>query len=133
MMTPIEWARKLCSANLLYGSRVLLGSQTQQLAENALEVRPLELVQRHPDDRHREEIYELLSPKDTLSEEDVARRDLFWKGIVYYREQRWDEARAHFLLAAPEEGSDHPLEYYLRRVEQLQNGKPELEWSEVRR
>ncbi|MGV3531379.1 MAG: adenylate/guanylate cyclase domain-containing protein [Chthoniobacteraceae bacterium] len=129
---PMEWARRLCSANRHYGSRVLIGSQTHQLAEGEMEVRPLELVQRHPEDRHREEIYELLSPKDGLSEEDLARRDLFWKGIVYYRERRWEEARAHFLLAAPE-GRDQPLEYYLHRVDQLRGGDPELAWKEAQR
>ena len=67
----MEWARRLCSANRHYVSRVLIGSQTHQLAEGELEVRPLELVQRHPEDRHREEIYELLSPKNALSEEEL--------------------------------------------------------------
>ncbi len=130
---PMEWARKLCSANRLYGSRVLMGSQTQQLAEGELEVRPLELVQRHPEDRHREEIYELLSPKHALSDDAAARRDFFWKAIVYYREQRWDEARAHFLKAANPDVRDQPLEYYLHRVERLSTGQTELQWNESRR
>lgn len=123
---PVDWARRLCSANLIYGSRIIVGSLTYQLAETDVEVRPLELVQRHPNDRAREEVYELLSRKSTLSEEAAARRDLFWKGVVYLREGRYDDAFAHFQLALPSDDSDGPLDFYLRRLEQLRGGAPAL-------
>ncbi|MHA3770613.1 adenylate/guanylate cyclase domain-containing protein [Verrucomicrobiota bacterium sgz303538] len=126
---PVEWARRLCAANMIYGSRLLLGSQTYQLAEDALEVRPLELVQRHPEDRDREEIYELLARRRSLSEEDAHRRDLFWKGVVYFREQLWDEALAHFSMALRSDRPDGPVDFYIRRVEQLRIGGPTLEWN----
>ena len=128
----VDWARRLCAANVIYGSRLLLGSQTYQMAESAVEVRPLDLVQRHPEDRHREEIYELLARQHSLSEEDIQRRDLFWKGLVYYREQRLDEALAHFSLALPADNTDGPLEFYIRRIEQLQTGVPALEFDPSR-
>ena len=57
-------------------------------------MRPIELLQRSADARSREEIYELLALQNVLGEEDRVRRDIFWKGIVYYREHRWDEAAA---------------------------------------
>jgi adenylate cyclase len=125
----VEWARRLCGANVLYGSRIILGEQAFQLAEEGIEVRPLELVQRHPEDKHREEIYELLGMKKDLTEESLRRRDMFWKGIVHYRARRWDEALSHFSLAMPEEGSDGPLELYVRRIEQLRQGVSALEWN----
>ncbi len=123
----VEWARRLCAANQIYGSRVLLGSQTFQMAENAIEVRPLDLVQRYPDDRYREEIYELIAKRHHLSEEDIQRRELFWKGVVYFREQRWDDALAHFTLALPADKTDGPLEFYIRQTEQLRLSVPALE------
>lgn len=125
----VEWARRLCAANLIYGSRLLLGSQTYQLAEGAVEVRPLDLVQRHSEDRHREEIYELLAKHRHLSEEAFQRRELYWKGVVYYREQRWDDALVHFTLAQPAGKTDEPLEFYIRRIEQLRAGTPALAFS----
>jgi class 3 adenylate cyclase len=129
---PVEWARRLCAANTIYGSRILLGSATFQLAEPAVEVRPMELVQRHPQDREREEVYELLAGKNALSDLDLERRDLFWKGIVYFRERRWDDALAHFRLAWADDIQDPPLEFYLRRVEQLREGAPALDWNSAR-
>lgn len=122
----VEWARRICAANLIYGSRLLVGSQVFQLAEEAIEVRPIDLVQRHPEDRHREEIYELLARRQSLSEEDSHRRDLFWKGVVYYREQRWDESLAHFSLAAPSDRVDGAVDFYIRRIEQIRAGAPAL-------
>lgn len=123
----VEWARKLCSANLIYGSRLLIGSHTFQLTETAMEVRPLDFVHRHPNDHGHEEIYELLARKQTLSDEDLLRRDFFWKGILYFREAKYDQATEHLSLACSGDASDGPIDFYLRRIEQLRNGVPLLE------
>jgi class 3 adenylate cyclase len=128
----VEWGRRLCAANMVYGSRCVIGTQTFQLAEEKIEVRPLELVQRHAEDRDREEIYELLARRKDLSPEDIARRDLYWKGIVYYRAKKWDEALAHFSMALPPDGMDGPLELYIRRIEQLRGGVSLLDWNPAR-
>ena len=55
---PVEFARRLCSANVIYGSRTLIGAGTFLLAEDAVEVRPMELIQRYASERSREEVYE---------------------------------------------------------------------------
>ena len=128
---PVEFSRRLCRANLIYGSRILIGSNTFSDAEPAIEVRPMELIQRH-DDGSPEEIYELLAPKHIFSTEDLDRRDLFWKAVVYYREQLWDEALTLFHGARGPNGSDGPVEFYIRRIEQLRGGMPALGWSAAR-
>ena len=89
----------------------------------------MELIQRTPDETSREEVYELLALKHSLSEEELERRDLFWKGIVYYREQLWDEALNVFQSARLPEGIDGPVEFYIRRIEQLREGLPQLDWA----
>lgn len=128
---PVEFARRLCAANMIYGSRILIGSHAFAEAGGAVEVRPMELV-RTRDERVREEVYELLALKDVLSADELRRRDLFWKGIIYYREQLWEEALGHFRAALPANGFDTPLEFYIRRVEQLRAGLPQLEWQQTR-
>lgn len=128
---PVEFARRLCSANVIYGSRILIGSATFTLAAGAIEVRPMELV-RTRDERTREEVYELLALKNVLSDDDLQRRDLFWKGIIYYREQLWDDALEHFRAALTAQGVDEPLKFYIRRLEQLRAGLPALEWQNTR-
>ena len=129
---PVEFARRLCAANTIYGSRILIGAATFSQAELSIEVRPLELVQRTQDQRSREEVYELLAPRDGLSADERERRDLFWKGIVYYREQLWDEALSLFHSARSENGSDAPVEFYIRRIEQIRAGLPALDFNHTR-
>jgi class 3 adenylate cyclase len=126
---PVDFARRLCAANTVYGSRILMGSQSLELSGGAVEVRPMELV-RTRDERSREEVYELLGLRNSLPDDAMNRRDLFWKGIIYYREQLWDEALEHFRAALPAEGVDPPLEFYIRRTEQLRDGLPALEWTQ---
>ena len=128
---PVDFARRLCAANTVYGSRILVGSHTLELGAQAVEVRPMELV-RTRDERSREEVYELLGMRNSLPDDTLSRRDLFWKGIIYYREHLWDDALEHFRAALPVEGIDAPLQFYIRRTEQLRDGLPALEWSQTR-
>ena len=127
---PVEFTRRLCAANTVYGSRILIGCETFFLSESDVEVRPMELVQRFSDARSREEVYELLSLKHELSDEELQRRDLFWQAIVYYREALWDEALTIFHGIRGLNGVDGPVEFYIRRIEQLRAGLPQLEWVE---
>ena len=129
---PVEFARRLCAANTIYGSRILIGAATFAEAEPAVEVRPMELIQRNQDDRSREEVYELLSLRDMLTDEERERRDLFWKGLVYYREQLWDEALGLFHSARAANGSDGPVEFYIRRIGQIRQGLPALDFNHTR-
>jgi class 3 adenylate cyclase len=126
---PVEFARRLCAANTIYGSGILLGNGTFSLAEATVEVRPMELIQRSRENPTREEVYELLAARGELTMEEATRRDLFWKGIVFYREQKWDEALTQFKLARELFPDDGPSEFYIRRVEQLRSGVGSLEWS----
>jgi adenylate cyclase/guanylate cyclase len=128
---PVEFARRLCRANLIYGSRILMGAGTFYFAEPAIEVRPMEMIQRF-DDGSREEIYELLGMRNVLTFEELERRDLFWKGVVYYREQLWDEALGLFYSARGAKGADGPVEFYIRRIEQLRSGVAALDWNTAR-
>ena len=128
---PVEFTRRLCRANLIYGSRLLIGTSTFGFAEEAIEVRPMEIIQRY-DDGQREEIYELLALKDILSFEDLERRDLFWKGVVCYREKLWDDSLGLFYSARSSTGTDGPVEFYIRRIEQLRSGVSALDWKSAR-
>ncbi|HYR59418.1 MAG TPA: adenylate/guanylate cyclase domain-containing protein [Chthoniobacteraceae bacterium] len=128
---PVEFGRRLCRANLIYGSRILLGAGTFFFAEPAIEVRPMEMIQRY-EDGSREEIYELLGMRDVLSFDELERRDLFWKGVVFYREQLWDEALDLFYSARAPKGADGPVEFYIRRIEQMRTGLAALDWNSAR-
>ncbi len=126
---PVEFTRRLCAANTIYGSRILISAGAFAFAEEAVEVRPMELIQRFRDEPDREEVYELLGRRGTLSPREAERRDVFWKAIVLYRERRWDEALATFRECLADHPHDGPAQFYVRRIEQIQAGLPALDFN----
>jgi class 3 adenylate cyclase len=116
---PVELARRFCIANRFYGSRVLLGPRTFELASKILVARPIDFLS-GVDVRERHEIYEPVALALNASREIITRRDAFWNGVVLYREKRWAEAYSQFQNArGPEGEEDRPLQLYLRRLEPL--------------
>jgi class 3 adenylate cyclase len=116
---PVELARRFCIANRFYGSRVLLGPRTFELASKILVARPIDFLS-GVDVRERHEIYEPVALALNASREVITRRDAFWNGVVLYREKRWAEAYSQFQNArGPEGEEDRPLQLYLRRLEPL--------------
>ena len=128
-----DFARRAAGLNLVYGSRVLLGARTYELAAGLVEGRPLDLLPRSGPGGGWREIYELLGETRTLSPEALARRDLFWTGVIFYRERRYADARQRFLqVHAGRHGEgeeDGPLEFYLRRIERVLGPPTMLEES----
>ncbi len=125
----VAFARRLCAANLIYGSTILLGARTFELAEAAIEARPLELLRRRLGDNWLE-VYELLAEPHQLSAEDLARRDLFWTGVIFYREKRLKDALEKFLQArAGTAHPDGPLDFYIQRIKQLQHSNSTTDWE----
>ena len=128
----VAFARRLCAANLIYGSTVLIGARTFELAESTIEARPLELLRRRLGENWLE-VYELLGEPHELSPEDLARRDLFWTGVIFYREKRLADALEKFTEArTTANGADGPLDFYINRIKQLQYGKATTDWETTR-
>jgi adenylate cyclase len=116
---PVELARRFCIANRFYGSRVLLGPRTFELASKILVARPIDFLS-GVDVRERHEIYEPVALALEASRDQITRRDAFWNGVVLYREKRWAEAYSQFQNArGPDGEEDRPLQLYLRRLEPL--------------
>lgn len=116
---PVELARRFCIANRFYGSRVLIGPRTFEMASKAIVSRPIDFLS-GVDVRERHEIYEPLVLAAEATPEQIARRDSFWNGVVLYREKRWAEAYSQFQKArGPNDLEDAPLQLYVRRIEPL--------------
>src|SRR3954453_9245151 len=116
---PVELARRFCVANRFYGSRILIGPRTFELASKHIVARPIDFLS-GVNSQERHEIYEPLWLATEAKPEHIARRDFFWNGVVLYREKRWAEAYTEFQKArSPEHDDDPPLQLYLRRLETL--------------
>jgi adenylate cyclase len=111
-----DFVRKLCAVCPAYGCRILTASDTLELAFDSCEVRPIELI-RLREGGKRLELYEILAPKHALSEERTRSRDHFWKGVIYFREQKFDKANEEFSLARIKGIPDAVLDHYLERIE----------------
>jgi adenylate cyclase len=117
---PVELARRFCVANRFYGSRVLIGPRTFELASKHVVARPIDFLS-GVNSQERHEIFEPLCLATEAKPENIARRDSFWNGVVLYREKRWAEAYSEFQKARgpSDEEEDAPLQLYLRRLEVL--------------
>jgi len=120
----VEFARHLSAACAQYGCRILSGPLTYEMASESVEGRPIDLLQR-AGNRRRVEIYEFLAPKNSLSAERERSRDLFWKGVILFRERKWEESISAFSSARIPGIPDKALDHYLERVERARRGDDE--------
>lgn len=120
----VEFARHLSAACAQYGCRILSGPLTFEMATEAVEGRPIDLLQR-AGSRRRVELYEFLARKNSLSAERERSRDLFWKGVILFRERKWEESIKAFSSARIPGIPDKALDYYLERVERARRGEDE--------
>lgn len=121
-----EFARQLAQAAPQYGTVILVGSETYHAAGEDLEVRPTEVV-RAPNYRKRQEIFEILAPKNTLTPELETSRDHFWKGVVYFRERQWEKALKAFEAARIPGIPDPAIDFYILRLDRIRRGDEEAE------
>ena len=120
----VEFARHLSAACAQYGCRTLAGPFSYEMASDSIEGRPIDMLQR-AGSRRRVEIYEFLAPKHALSMERERSRDQFWKGVILFRERKWEESIAAFSSARISGIPDKVLDYYLERVERARRGEDE--------
>jgi class 3 adenylate cyclase len=120
----VDFARHLSAACAQYGCRILSGPVSYEMASETIEGRPIDLLQR-AGSRRRVELYEFLAPKNSLSPERERSRDQFWKGVILFRERKWEEAIKAFASARIPGIPDRVLDHYLERVERARRGEDE--------
>lgn len=126
----VEFASYLSSACRYYGCRILVGPATYALAETAIEFRPIDILQRKGLRRY-VELYEALAPKQFLSPERERSRNLFWRGVIFFREQEWDKAVEAFTAARILGIPDKALDLYLERIDRARRNIHELSPEQV--
>ncbi len=112
-----DYLRKLSAANGAYGSSILVNASAFARIRDTYAVRPMELLF---DARTgmMSEAYELLDRKDRLTEaEETARKD-FWQAVIFYREDRAEEALEIFSRLRSTRPNDRPLAYFIEKAQQ---------------
>jgi class 3 adenylate cyclase len=111
-----EWGGRLASANLLYGSRILIGASSHLLAGDAFEARPIDLLQREMPPEPPEAVFELLAASGALSMDARDRLNLYCEGVMLFRERRWKEAATALRAAQPKRSNDDAIDLLLHRI-----------------
>ena len=115
--SEIDFSRRLSHANVAYDSDVLLSAASYQMTHDSIEVRPMEMFY-DPQEGVMTEIYQLLAMKEDFSEADAERRDLFWRGLILYREGKYEEALDHFTRSQAPGYDDGPIKYFIGKSQQ---------------
>ncbi|HEX9052573.1 MAG TPA: adenylate/guanylate cyclase domain-containing protein [Anaeromyxobacter sp.] len=125
----VNLASRLEGANKEYGTRVILGPATYEMARDAVVARALDLV-RVKGKREPVQIHELLALRPAPPGLAAFVERFAW-GLSAYRAQRWDEAIARFREADQLRGGDPPSRTYVERCEAMRREPPGPEWDGV--
>lgn len=107
-----DYSRRLAHANYRYGSDLLVGPDAFRRVEKQFDFRPMEMFYDQENDVLTE-IYQLMGEEGGASEEEAKRRELFWKGVIYLREKKYEEALKHLSKAKNPSTDDGPLAFFL--------------------
>ena len=126
----VNIASRLEGASKAYGTRILIGERTRQLAGDAIEVREIDSVlvvgKSEP-----ERLFELLGRKGEVAVERLELRDTFAAALADYREQRWDRSADGFRDCLTIVPDDMASQVFLDRIAQFRSEPPAAEWNGV--
>jgi adenylate cyclase len=128
MGDTVNLAARLEAANKLYGSRSLIAEATVAKADETIQFREIDRLlvvgQTQP-----QAVFELLGRKDELTPKQDLLRTGYANGLLAYRAQQWDKARAAFNAVLEAIPTDGPSITLLRRIDHLQEDPPGPDWD----
>ena len=118
----IEFARRLCGANLTYGSQILISEATREHVEGIMAMRPMSRLH-DPETRSEQGVYELVELEEKVSE--IVRGSLasFAEGMALFEAQEYGKSIPFFAKARIAGRDDVTLEYFVERANYLLMGK----------
>ena len=128
MGDTINLAARLEAANKLYGSRSLIAAATVAKTDDTIQFREIDRLmaagQTQP-----QAVFELLGRKDELTPKQDLLRTRYADGLLAYRAQRWEQARAAFRAVLEAVPTDGPSATLLSRIDHLQEHPPGADWD----
>jgi len=114
----IERSKNLCKVARRNRSLIACDSEIEEKTSAKFTFRPLELLEFGEDDLLTE-TFEILGQTDDLDNEVLARRELFWSGVIFLREHKKSEALQAFEACTPKDGTDLVLEEFKKRAREI--------------
>ena len=128
MGDTVNLAARLEAANKLYGSRSLIAAATVAKTDDTIQFREIDRLmvvgQTQP-----QAVFELLGRKDELTPKQDLLRTRYAGGLLAYRAQRWEQARAAFHAVLEAVPTDGPSATLLSRIDHLQDHPPNADWD----
>ncbi|MGF1677880.1 MAG: CHASE2 domain-containing protein [Candidatus Methylacidiphilales bacterium] len=126
----VNLASRLEAANKEFGTTILLGMRTEELARDWIVTRPVELL-RVKGKQQPVQTYELLALKSTAREQDLELSECFVRGYQSYQQRRFDQALLDFEKAASIRADDFLSKLYVERCRELIQSPPADDWDGV--
>ena len=128
MGDAVNLAARLEPTNKVYGTYILIGESTYDLAKDDIEARLIDKVV-VVGKKVAIRVYELLARKGELSEEKTKMVKHYEKGLELHEERKWDEAIAEFKKALEIEPDDQASKVLIERVEEYKVNPPGDDWQ----
>ncbi len=130
MGDSVNLASRLEGANKYYGTAVLLGSRTYELAKNDIETREVDRL-RVKGKKEPVVVYELLGVKGALTPDRVRLVETYRDGLALYKQRDFAAAKQRFDAALDVDRRDGPSEVYRERAAAYLTNPPPADWDGV--
>ena len=126
----VNTASRLEGVNKVYGTGIIIDEATFRFAQNAIEVRELDLLtvagKTEP-----LKIYELICAHGELTADFAELREVFAAGLTAYRARDWQTAERRFSECLARKPDDGPARVFRQRLELLRGAPPADDWDGV--
>lgn len=126
----VNIAARLEGVNKAYGTQIIIEENTYRFAQNAIEVRELDLVtvvgKSEPI-----RVYELVGRAGECTPELTELHAIFAAGLAAYRAQNWQAAELRFAECLARKADDGPSRVFQHRVQVLRATPPPTNWDGV--
>jgi adenylate cyclase len=126
----VNLASRLEGANKEFGTTILLGMRTEELAREGIVTRPVELL-RVKGKKQPVQTYELMALKSGASESDLELSSLFTRAYRSYQQRDFVSALLDFKRAASIRSDDALSRLYVERCQAFQQQPPDPDWDGV--
>lgn len=125
----VNLAARLEGANKAYGSKSIITHAVYLKLKNSFVCRELDFItvkgKTEP-----VRIYEILQSTENASDKLYEIKELFEKGLGFYRKKNWEKAEPYF-TECYEKYKDAPSAIFLERIKHFKNNPPDKKWNGV--